>query len=327
VLRSMGLSARETVRSWGPERFGNGLMAAAEAGLARAARRGAGSRFAGRLLASALSVVAGTRPRAPMTDSTRGQEAQANAVRTLFTEASASYSGLFLAKRSGSNFEFRQRLAIAAELSAAASGSLLDCGVGPGEIAAAVLRTGRFGRAVCLDISQPMLELARRAIEPTVATHMVTELEFVRKDIFEFTAENSNRRFNLILCLGLIAHTGRLSELLGGLRRMLVADGAILLQTTLLDHPGVRIVSALTKERYYRRHGYRISYFRQRDILAVASHSGLAVVACRRFGVGFPFGDRIWAWGNYCLEKALQRFATSHGAEAIYVLKYSPGNG
>jgi esterase/lipase superfamily enzyme len=43
--------------------------------------------------------------------------------------------------------------------------------------------------------------------------------------------------------------------------------------------------------------------------------------------VGFPFGDSIWACGNYWLEKALQRFATSHGAEAIYVLKHSPGNG
>jgi ubiquinone/menaquinone biosynthesis C-methylase UbiE len=262
-----------------------------------------------------------------MADSTLGQEAQANAVHTFFTEATANYSGLFLAKRSGSNFEFRQRLEIAAELSAAASGSLLDCGVGPGEITAAVLRTGRFRRAVCLDISQPMLELARRAIKPTLAKHMVTELELVRKDVFEFTAENADRRFNLILCLGLIAHTSRLSELLGSLRRMLAADGAILLQTTLLDHSGVLIVSALTKERYFRRHGYRISYFRQRDILDAASHSGLAVVGCRRFRVGFPFGDSIWACGNYWLEKALQRFATSHGAEAIYVLKHSPGNG
>jgi glycosyltransferase involved in cell wall biosynthesis len=57
VLRSMGLSAREAVRGWGPERFGQGLMAAAEAGLSRAACRPDPGRLTGRALAGLLLAV------------------------------------------------------------------------------------------------------------------------------------------------------------------------------------------------------------------------------------------------------------------------------
>jgi glycosyltransferase involved in cell wall biosynthesis len=55
TLRSMGLSAREAARGWGPECFGQGLMAAAEAGLRHAATRRGGSRVAGRLLSLLLT--------------------------------------------------------------------------------------------------------------------------------------------------------------------------------------------------------------------------------------------------------------------------------
>jgi len=57
VLRSMGLSAREAVRDWGPERFGQGLMAAAEAGLSRSACRPDPGRLTGRALAGLLLAV------------------------------------------------------------------------------------------------------------------------------------------------------------------------------------------------------------------------------------------------------------------------------
>jgi glycosyltransferase involved in cell wall biosynthesis len=57
VLRPMGLSAREAVRGWGPERFGQGLMAAAEAGISRAACRPDPGRLVGRALARVLLAV------------------------------------------------------------------------------------------------------------------------------------------------------------------------------------------------------------------------------------------------------------------------------
>ena len=252
---------------------------------------------------------------------THPTEKETQAVEKFFTNTSENYADLFVARRTGRNFEFRQRLEVANEMTSAIRGSLLDCAAGSGEITASILGTGRFSQATAVDLTPRMLELAKRQIETSVRGKPPVELELVNLDIFRFAAENANRRFNLILCLGLIAHTGRLPELLAGLTRMLHPDGAILLQATLSDHLGVRILRALTEKRHIRRQGYRISNFWQRDILQAAQNAGLKVVAQRRYALGIPFGDRIWARGNYFMEKAFQGWARSHGAEEIYLLK------
>jgi ubiquinone/menaquinone biosynthesis C-methylase UbiE len=255
----------------------------------------------------------------------RSNDSKKEAVEKFFTSTSESYSELFLAKRRGKNFEFRQRLEIANEITDAIGGSLLDCATGSGEITASILKKGRFGQVTVVDLSPNMLGFAQRQIETAVRDQRPMELEFVNADIFRFAAENAYRRFNLILCLGLIAHTGRLIELLTALKRMLHPEGAILLQATRSDHLGVRIHYGLTARRYMRRHGYRISRFRQRDIIDGARDAGLAVAAQRRYAIAIPFGDRIWARANFYLERTFQGWASSHGAEELYVLK--PKNG
>lgn len=242
-----------------------------------------------------------------------------------FTNTSENYADLFVARRTGRNFEFRQRLEVANEMTSAIQGSLLDCATGSGEITASILGTGRFRQAIVVDLSPRMLGFAQRQIATAIDAQRPMELELVSADIFRFAAENVNRRFNLILCLGLIAHTGRLPELLAGLTRMLHHNGAILLQATLSDHLGIRILRALTDKRHIRRQGYRISNFRQRDIMEAARNSGLVVAAQRRYALGIPFGDRIWAKGNYYMEKTFQGWARSHGAEAIYLLQLDGG--
>jgi hypothetical protein len=40
----------------------------------------------------------------------------------------------------------------------------------------------------------------------------------------------------------------------------------------------------------------------------------------RRHSLGIPFGDRLWPWANFQLEKRLQNWAGRHGADAIYLL-------
>jgi SAM-dependent methyltransferase len=248
------------------------------------------------------------------------EQERLQAVEKLFSETAAEYSSFFLPKRTGVSFGFRQRLANSLELCAGMSGSLLDCAVGPGEVAAAILDKGQFGRAVLLDLSPRVLGFAQCRIDQVLGGHRLAAIEFVCADIFRFAAENSRERFQLILCLGLIAHTGRLPELLAALRGLLAAGGVILLQTTLLDHLGVRVVRALTKNRYFRRHGYEISYYRQADILHAALSSGLTVAASRRYAARVPFGDGVWPWANYWCEMVLRPWARSHGAEALFLL-------
>src|SRR6266481_1514368 len=222
----------------------------------------------------------------------------------------------FAQRTSGANFYFQTRLKLACELAGASTGRLLDCAAGTGEITCALLRSGRFSHATIVDISPAMLQSAEELLTSQITN---AELEFIKSDVFTFKPSDSN--FGLILCLGLIAHVGRLDTLLAHLKSMLTPVGRIILQTTLTDHAGTRIVRALTTRRELATRGYRISWFSQRDIIEACRRSELAIVEMRRHSLGVPFGDRFWPWANYQLEARLQEWASRHGADAIYLLE------
>ena len=216
---------------------------------------------------------------------------------------------------SGASFNFQRRLVLACELSSASSGWLLDCATGTGEITCALLKSGRFNHATVVDISRVMLQSAKELLTSEVKR---TEMNFVQSDVFDF--KPSDARFDLILCLGLIAHTGRLDILLPHLKSMITPRGRIILQTTLTDHPGTRLVRALASPNELSRRGYRISWFSKRDITDACHNAGLQILQKRRHNVGIPFGDRIWPFFNFQLEKRLQEWSNRHGADAIYLL-------
>ncbi len=222
----------------------------------------------------------------------------------------------FVQRASGASFYFQKRLAIACELAGASAGRLLDCAAGTGEITCALLKSGRFSHATVVDISPAMLQSAEELLGSQITN---TGLKFVRSDVFNF--KPSDFSFDLILCLGLIAHVGRLDILLPHLKSMLAPGGGIILQTTLTDHVGTRIVRALTARRELTRRGYRISWFSRRDIADACNDAGLRIVETRRHSLGIPFGDRLWPWANFRLETRLQKWASRHGADAIYLLE------
>src|SRR5262245_45617159 len=162
-------------------------------------------------------------------------------VAAYFDKLPETHQRQFEERASGANFNFQQRLTLACELGGASSGRLLDCAAGTGEITCALLKSGRFDHATVVDISPEMLQSAKDLLTSRIKN---AEVEFVRSDVFNFKPTDS--RFDLILCLGLIAHTGRLDILLADLKSMLAPGGRIILQTTLTDHLGTRIVRALT---------------------------------------------------------------------------------
>ncbi len=212
-------------------------------------------------------------------------------VGTYFDKLPETHKRQFEERASGANFNFQQRMKVAYELGDASSGRLLDCAAGTGEITAKDLLTSQIKNA---------------------------ELEFVQSDVFNFKPSDS--RFDLLLCLGLIAHTGRLDILLPRLKSMLPPGGRIILQTTLTDHLGTRMLRALTSRRELSKRGYRISWFSERDITVACRNAGLQILETRRTSLGIPFGDRLWPWANFQLERRLQKWASRHGADAIYLL-------
>ena len=162
-------------------------------------------------------------------------------VTAYFDKLPETHKRQFEERASGANFNFQQRLTLACELGGASSGRLLDCAAGTGEITCALLKSGRFNHATVVDVSPAMLQSAKDLLTSQIKN---AELEFVQSDVFNFKPSDS--RFDLILCLGLIAHTGRLDILLPHLKSMLTPGGRIILQATLTDHLGTRIVRALT---------------------------------------------------------------------------------
>ena len=236
-------------------------------------------------------------------------------VTAYFDKLPETHKRQFEERASGANFNFQQRLTLACELGGASSGRLLDCAAGTGEITFALLRSGKFNHATVVDVSPVMLQSAKDLLTSQVKN---AELEFVQSDVFNFKPSDS--RFDLILCLGLIAHTGRLDILLRHLRSMLTPGGRIILQATLTDHLGTRIVRALASRSELARRGYRISWFSERNISDACDRAALRILETRRHSLGVPFGGRLWPWANFQLETRLEKWASSHGADAICLL-------
>jgi 2-polyprenyl-3-methyl-5-hydroxy-6-metoxy-1,4-benzoquinol methylase len=163
-----------------------------------------------------------------------------------------------------------------------------------------------------------MLLAARSFIE---AGSLALPIRFLRSDVFSLEAADVGGRIDLIVCLGLIAHTGRLDTLLSRLKALLIPrTGKILLQTSLADHWGVAVTRAISARFVSARTGYKLSYFRHRDICNACKAAGLKIINIRRHTFGIPFGDRIWPRGNYWVESQLTAWANRHGAEALYLI-------
>ncbi len=234
-----------------------------------------------------------------------------------FEHEAVSYGGQFLPRKTGRNALFRARLALARELAQNYRGSMLDCATGTGEISAAILDSGRFSTATLVDISSEMLRRAQARVPSAPGQ----EIRFIHTDVFDFlrTLEPSIR-FDLIICLGLIAHAGRLELLLRAFGDHLAPDGRILLQTSLLEHPGNWLWRLLLDKRATKRHGYSFSYYTDEQIRRATDQAELSVNCVRRYGLGVPLLEKIWPWANYHLEQHFSDWASRKGAEAIYTL-------
>ena len=236
------------------------------------------------------------------------------AVREFFDRQVDSYADNFAERKSGRHFIFHKRIEAVRSLCAGSSGSILDCATGTGHVTAAALSAGRFKEADLIDLSPAMIARARQQIAPGDC-----RLSFVESDIFDFL-KSCRKEYNLILCIGLLAHTGRLDELLTLLRPRMKAGGRILLHSSLLNNAGYRLVRRLTSNRHIRQKGYSISDYYLAEIEASARRAGLIMEQQIRFGLNFPFGDRIFPGLNFLLEKTFDRRSSRNGAEIIMAL-------
>ena len=238
-------------------------------------------------------------------------------VQEFFDAEACRYAEQFLPRKSGRAVVFQTRLALARELSRGCSGRLLDCATGTGEISAAIYASGQFRDATFVDISSEMLRQAQARLSHCPGRN----LHFEQADIFRYLMGlAAGVKFDLIVCLGLIAHTGRLEELLRSARWHLADGGRFLLQTSIADHWGNCLWRLLLDRQATKNHGYTFSYYTQQQISEAIQRAQLAIFAVRRYAVGFPFLEKVAPWANYRFEVSFSNWASRKGAEAIYVL-------
>ena len=208
----------------------------------------------------------------------------------------------------------RKRKKIVCEYLKHRGGHLLDCATGSGEITRSALSQGDFKKATFVDISTKMLEIAKTQAQQIQNVSM----SFVTADIFEYLRDaNPVEKWNSVLILGLIAHTGRLAELLSLIRNNLEPNGVVLIQSTLMDHPGTKLVRFLTAKRYVKQKGYAISYFTLQKLEDEIAQAGFKITRMQRFGMGIPFADRIAPKFNAWLEKKNLNRMARKGAEVV----------
>ena len=240
-------------------------------------------------------------------------------IREHFDRFSNKYRENFFQKKSGKNYEFNTRLKIVSEITKNYSGNLLDCACGSGEITTEVLISGRFETAVLVDLSGAMLMIAK---ENTMVIPSTTSVFYCQSDIFDYEGE-SERKFDVILCLGLVAHTGRLASLFLHLKSMLSPRGKIILQSSLLDHVGIKLLKILMPLIPRRKKNYDLAFYRMKDIDVHLRSSGLKVENVVRYNFGFPFGDMVSKSANYWIEILMQGFSSRHGSDAVFVISHN----
>lgn len=239
-------------------------------------------------------------------------------VKVHFDLASFGYENNYSGGKSGTTENFKTRLRLVAQNTAQASGVLLDCACGTGEITEQVLKSGTFTTAILSDISDQMLNIAKTRMAELPAS---TVVHYQLGDVFKYKP-NLGVKFDVILCLGLLAHTGSLQTLLMHLRSMLSADGKIILQSSLANHYGIRLVRFLTSKSYMAKYGYSISYYTLKDIENNVELSSLKIKSCQRYNFGLPFGDKISRLANYWFEVFMQGFSAKYGSDAIFVITH-----
>jgi len=239
-------------------------------------------------------------------------------VTDFFEDHAKDYGRFFAADtRTGAAETFRNRLDLVAHALAGGSGRLLDMASGTGEITAAVNAVGDYAQVFVNDISPAMLDSARRAVVPRAGQ----QVRFSNVDGFTLGDDPALAELDVILCLGLIAHVGRLGELFAMFDQLLKPGGRVAMQTTVADQMFVRLSRVVNERRVAAGRLNPIHFFRVPEIVAAANKAGFTLEHEARFGVQLPFGDKLLGPVNFVVERLFGRDIGRFGGEAVLVLR------
>jgi 2-polyprenyl-3-methyl-5-hydroxy-6-metoxy-1,4-benzoquinol methylase len=179
---------------------------------------------------------------------------------------------------------------------------ILDLGSGSGTVSIPFLHD--CGQLTLVDYSQAALDIAKSRIPPEYEG----KVDLVVGDIFQF---GSRVPFDIVLCIGVLAHVDSTEQALGTVVRNLAPGGRCVVQLTPADNP-------LTWPFLAAGHFHRMKYrpTRPREVIRTAGTLGLELVRKQRHMLLIPgamqlMGEAFLPYDRYIARSPLSRFGIS----------------
>jgi 2-polyprenyl-3-methyl-5-hydroxy-6-metoxy-1,4-benzoquinol methylase len=167
--------------------------------------------------------------------------------------------------------------------------NILDVGCGDGSISIPLLDMDERRHLTLLDVSQAMLDRAQSRLSP----QQRSRTRVIHTDLLE---AGLDQKFDLILCLGVLAHVDSPEKVLQRLRELLKPGGRLILEVTDSYHPVGRLLAA-----YHwllslvRPTTYSLNRLRIRDVFEACRLIGFVPVRSYRYALPPPGSQRIFS--------------------------------
>ena len=209
------------------------------------------------------------------------------------------------------NIEIRRRI-VKEMVEDIENAKILDFGCGDGSIGLQFV--GTSNSVTLVDISQKMLDVARNQ----TPSSSQARVEYVNDDLAHY---ESSSKYDLVLCLGVLAHVDAVEGTVRKIAELLKNDGRCVLQITDADRMLGKLSEAYCDVRNRLGRGYprRMNRIGSRELRSLAAHSGMRYLAERRYASLLPGMGRlpIQCREKYQLFTLNEPSLSRYGSEAI----------
>ena len=222
-----------------------------------------------------------------------------------------NYSNNFKNEFSGINFSFRKRLSLVSSMIERKIDSILDIGVGTGEITSKIIEENQVQAVTIIDVSDKMLSAAKDNI---LKLPKEIDIKCINSD-FE-TLDPLTGKFDLILCLGLIAYLDDFEGFLVKLKKHLKPDSEVIIQSSLSNNIGLKLMYKLSFKRNLSSFGFKTKIYELEELRSILKRNNFVILKEIRYLLSIPYANKLSSL-NYFLEFIFQPISKYMGSEIL----------